>query len=108
MYISLKVTCIRDPKYHSKVLRLRGMSHSSARIIGAVLTGQSSFYARPVGELSPIGRCALCGGALEYQTMEIDENAKHAKKVRTSRPESMDASPANAGEPARDAHHDPA
>lgn len=45
-----------------------------ARRIGEILCGNSGLYRFPPGAGSPIGRCAVCGGALEFDVQ--DENGQ--------------------------------
>lgn len=85
-YISLRTTCTSFPKEHAKVLRLTDVTREEAERIGEILTGTSKFYARPPGELSCIGVCALCHGPMKYELMEIDADALTEKKSGTAKP----------------------
>jgi hypothetical protein len=43
-----------------------------ARRIGEVICGNSDAYIYKAGDRSPIGRCALCNGALSFEIQEWD------------------------------------
>jgi hypothetical protein len=72
--IRITVTCMNN-RNHAKTLRFdrRKVSFEEALQWAAVLDGTGPCYIMKPGELSPIGKCAVCGGALESS---VEERAK--------------------------------
>lgn len=75
-YVSLRIRCVRDPAKHAKVLRVEGMEKENVERLAGWLSGTSPDYSRAPGPQSPIGRCAVCGAALEFEVMEIHAELK--------------------------------
>ena len=67
--IRLKIQCVKDAD-HAKILRVRGLTVDAVDTLGGLMCGTSPFYIHPPGALSPIGKCGLCGGQLEYTVEE--------------------------------------
>lgn len=68
--IRLTIRCVKDVD-HAKVLRMVGCSLEMADSLGGLMCGTSPFYIYKPGPLSPIGKCGLCGGQLEYSVEEV-------------------------------------
>jgi hypothetical protein len=71
--IRIIVRCANDPGKHAKVIRVAeqfGMEW--AEVFAELLDGTSPMYIYAPGELSPIGKCATCGGKLSSEVKEVD------------------------------------
>jgi hypothetical protein len=67
----------QDDENHAKVLRLDaklGMEY--AQTLAGLLDGSSPLYIFPPQDLSPIGKCAICGGKLKYTIEERNPDAQ--------------------------------
>lgn len=73
------VRCIREPGKHAKLLKFNSekFSREMVELIAAVFDGTSPHFTYKPGPGSPIGKCVLCGAALETEIQEIDSHAKH-------------------------------
>ena len=69
--IRLKIQCVKD-RDHAKILRITGQTREQVDILGGLMCGNSPFYIFPPGPGSPIGKCGLCGGQLEYSIEEFE------------------------------------
>jgi hypothetical protein len=71
--IRLTIKCAAFPETHVKTLSLQPqMGVKTAEMLGTLLCGTSPFYLRKPGPLSPIGKCATCGGQLSFEIKERD------------------------------------
>ena len=78
--IRLIIKCIRDDD-HQKLLKFAaelGMNY--VETFAGLLCGTSPHYVHKPGPKSPIGKCATCGGGLEYSIAEVE-----ARDERSSR-----------------------
>ena len=70
--IRLTVTCTKDPD-HSKLLKIdASLGMEYAETFAGLLCGTSPLYVHKPGPKSPIGKCATCGGQLEYEIEEVE------------------------------------
>ena len=67
--IRIAVRCVREPLRHAKVLRLSG-ERAFAETLAELLDGTSSLYILKPGPGSPIGKCGICGAAIETEIYE--------------------------------------
>ena len=72
--IRLKIQCIEDID-HAKILKIEGQTRDQVEVLGGLLCGTSPFYIHLPGPGSPIGKCALCGGKLEYEIQDFEAQA---------------------------------
>jgi hypothetical protein len=71
--IRITLRCIRNGT-HIKVLQLHGEAGMDlAEAIARIEDGSSPYYIHKPGALSPIGKCALCGGQLESEVKVIED-----------------------------------
>ena len=78
--IRLIIKCVRDHD-HQKLLKFSaelGMDY--VETFAGLLCGTSPHYVHKPGPNSPIGKCATCGGQIEYTIEEVE--AKNAKDDR--------------------------
>lgn len=81
--IWLTIKCKADPD-HRKLLKFRldpdttmESAMHNVEITAQIITGTSPLYIHKPGPKSPIGKCATCGGGLEYTIEEaIDAERK--------------------------------
>jgi len=71
--IRLKIICEKFPDKHAKVLEMHRMKRRSVKVFAGLLCGDSPYYIHKPGALSPIGKCATCGGKLRYDIEEREE-----------------------------------
>lgn len=77
--IRLTVTCAQDSD-HSKLLKISAeLGMEWAQTFAELLCGTSPFYVHKPGPNSSIGKCATCGGRLNYTLEEAIESAKSEK-----------------------------
>lgn len=86
--IRLKIQCAQDEN-HAKILRadalkleltFQGQSaRRMMRFAGEMICGTSGFYIHKPGALSPVGRCARCGGELSYTVEELSYTVEERK-----------------------------
>jgi len=72
--LRIAVRCVREPEKHAKVLRLLGMGREYAETLAELLDGTSSLYILKPGPGSPIGKCGMCGAAIETTVYEKEGN----------------------------------
>lgn len=71
--IQITMRCAAHPDKHAKVLRMHEeLGMQNAKILAALLDGTSPMYIRKPGALSPIGKCATCGGQLTSEVEEVE------------------------------------
>lgn len=71
--IRLLLRCARDST-HAKVIQfVPGFSMETAKTLAGLLDGSSAMYIRKPGPLSPLGKCATCGGAIESTITQVGE-----------------------------------
>jgi hypothetical protein len=69
----LKIQCVKNVD-HAKILRFGSLiSFEEVDRLGGLMCGTSPLYIHRPGAGSLIGKCALCGGQLEYEVQEIEE-----------------------------------
>jgi hypothetical protein len=68
--IRLKIQCVKNVD-HAKILKIHDAGREYVETLGGLMCGNSPFYVFPPGPGSPIGRCGLCGGQLEYTVEEF-------------------------------------
>ena len=66
----ITVRCANDI-HHAKKLRLKNEVRDWVDQFAALIDGSSAFYILKPGELSPIGKCATCGGQLRCEVEEV-------------------------------------
>lgn len=67
----ITVRCTSD-KNHAKKLRLKEETKEYVDNLAALLDGTSQFYVLKPGPLSPIGKCATCGGQVVCVVEEVE------------------------------------
>ena len=71
--IRLKIQCVKNAD-HAKILRFGSLiSWEEVDRLGGLMCGTSPLYIHKPGPGSPIGKCALCGGQLEYEVQEMEK-----------------------------------
>jgi hypothetical protein len=69
--IRIAVRCVREPEKHAKVLRIAAdIGREFAETLAGLLDGTSEHYVLKPGPGSPIGKCGMCGAALETEVYE--------------------------------------
>lgn len=70
--IRLTIKCTRDPD-HQKLLKIdASLGMEYAETFAGLLCGTSPHYVHKPGPKSSIGKCATCGGQLEYEIEEVE------------------------------------
>jgi hypothetical protein len=78
--LEIIIRCTAEPDKHAKKLHInysRGKKY--VQDLGELLTGTSPMYIYKPGALSPIGKCATCGAALQYEWSVVEKKDKDAK-----------------------------
>lgn len=70
--LRIVVRCSKEPFKHGKMLQFKPeATRELAETVAKILDGSSEMYIYPPGELSPIGRCGVCGAAVEAEVEEV-------------------------------------
>lgn len=78
--IRITLRCVREPTKHVKMMQFDPpFPMETVRIIAGILDGTSHTFIHKPGPLSPVGKCATCGAALESSIaqMEPPKDAEH-------------------------------
>lgn len=77
--VRITVRC-REDQRHAKVLRFDGQQFSlpMVRAMAEVFAGEGRAFILKPGPLSPIGKCAVCGGKLDA-TVEEEFHAQRSQ-----------------------------
>lgn len=84
--IRLKIQCVKNAD-HAKILRFGSLiSLEEVDRLGELMCGTSPLYIHKPGPGSPIGKCALCGGQLEYEVQQIEKQETEVKGQGSQKP----------------------
>lgn len=80
--IQITIRCAAHPDKHAKVLRIHEeLGLQFAELLAGLLDGTSPMFIRKPGVLSPIGKCATCGGQLTSEVKEMEmEDAQDSRE----------------------------
>lgn len=72
--IRITVRCSRNSN-HAKILCLKGRAGwALAKTLAELLDGTSPLYIYKPGDLSPIGRCAVCHAPTSSEVSEVEKH----------------------------------
>lgn len=99
--IRIRAQCTKDED-HAKILRFKAsVGREYVETLAGLLDGSSPFYIFPPGDLSPIGKCGICGAPIKCSVFELRREGGQGGDISESLRQSITAevqqSPADGG-----------